>query len=222
MKYHCFTFNTKTIVDWNHSVNDHPIKGCYHADTGLYMHLIPKNGSSFISGNALSLGWQEVTTLNFLTFKKGLIILRDPMLRWVSGIVEFFHTAGLLNNDFEKEWPTYKKLLMHNPIQDGHTSPQEEFLYKMDIEKFDFIFLTPIINVGEKVQHWLTTGNYENSFHKYNKENETRKFPLKLEMTELIKESLSTDLEFNEKIKSHFRTSYELIDWVNKRQKWVL
>jgi hypothetical protein len=185
------------------------------------MHLIPKNASSFIAGHLTSLGWKKIVDLNNFTFKKGLVIIRDPLTRWASGIFEFFSYYHLINENFNTEWQTYKKLLYHNPIVDGHTSPQEEFLYKLDLDKLNFIFMPENQNISPKIQSWLSNNGYSNVLHKEDKLNEAVSKTNEVFAYNLIKNELLNNKAFKENLRYHFKSSYDLIDWIGKNNKWI-
>lgn len=221
MKYHGFNIQTKTKIVWNYAIDDHPIKGYLDEERGLYFHLIPKNASSFLAGNASNLGWKQITAYDNLDFKKGLIVIRDPVYRWISGIFEFFYVYNLIDGDFENNWKIYKNLLLHNPIVDGHTSPQEEFLYNLDLDKFSFVFLPEAGIIGDKVQRWLSNNGFANELHKYAKENEAITKTGFFNAFRTIKISVDSDQDFKNKLKEHFKASYSLIDWINQNEKWI-
>lgn len=221
MKYHCFTLETKTKIEWNYTINDHPTKGYFNRELGLYFHLIPKNASSFLAGNAANLNWEKVENVSDVDFKKGLIVIRDPIFRWISGIFEFFYIYNMIDDNFENNWKIYKKLLIHNPIQDGHTSPQEEFLINLDLDKFKFVFMSETNSISDKVQLWLSNNGYANNLHKFGKENEALKKESKVFAYSIVKETVCNDTRFKDKLKEHFKTSYNLIDWVGKNNKWI-
>ena len=80
-----------------------------HPDRDLmYIH-IPKNASSWTKPNLLHWGWQFYNYHHSYNFyqKHAIVVLRDPVERWLSGIGEYMYSyhrnldsAHLSNNFF--------------------------------------------------------------------------------------------------------------------------
>ena len=222
MYYNTYNIETKTTIKWKHTISDHPIKGYASPDNKFYFHLIPKNASKFISGHLGDDGWQPIYSLQNLNYKHKLVILRDPISRWVSGIIEFFYINNMINENFENDWNVYKNLLIHQPVQDAHTLSQVEFLYDVPLDELQFVFIPENLdNIGNKIHTWLNSKGIANNFNRYNPIDSSLQNTIKFSVFNLIKNTAYNDVDFNNKLRNYFATSYELIDWVNANQKWI-
>ena len=222
MYYNTYNIETKTTIKWKHIISDHPIKGYVSPDNKFYFHLIPKNASKFISGHLGDIGWKPVHSLDKFDYKHKLVILRDPIARWVSGIIEFFYINNMIHENFEDDWNVYKKLLIHQPVQDAHTLSQIEFLYDVPLDDMQFVFIAEEKEtIGLKIHNWLSTKGYENNFNRYSMIDKSNDNPTKFSIFKLIKNTAYNDQEFNTKLRSYFATTFELIDWVSTNQKWI-
>lgn len=95
---------------------------------------VPKNASSFcqkvFSGN----GWTKCYTddlvdgmLSCHTIKK-IIVLRDPVERWVSGFTQAMYNNGTTNIDMMLASDDCLKIIAMNPVFDDHTEHQARFI----------------------------------------------------------------------------------------------
>jgi hypothetical protein len=80
------------------------------------------------------------------------VILRDPLDRWASGIVEFFKLHGYVY--LLKEQKFVDDIVTKTLCFDAHTLPQTCFIQEVDTDKCDFFYITPDVN------------QYLNNFHK--------------------------------------------------------
>jgi hypothetical protein len=94
---------------------------------------IPKNGSSFIQKVLDDNAWNDVPDdlINSIAESpsvKKLVILRDPVERWISGFAQSIGDTGnlkildLLDNDM------FIKTIYMNPVYDDHTEYQHRFI----------------------------------------------------------------------------------------------
>lgn len=94
---------------------------------------IPKNGSSFIQTALDDNAWNDVpedlidSIIESPSIKK-LVVLRDPVERWISGFAECMSNTGslkildLLDNDM------FISTMKMNPVYDDHTEYQHRFI----------------------------------------------------------------------------------------------
>ena len=80
------------------------------------------------------------------------VILRDPLDRWASGVVEFFKLYGYVH--LLKEQKFVDDIVTKTLCFDGHTLPQTCFMQEVHTDKCDFFYITPDVN------------QYLNKFHK--------------------------------------------------------
>ena len=99
--------------------------GQLNADCSRFLVSIPKNASSSLVDLLVTNGWSTAVVgdnCNWSNVKELIIVLRDPVERWVSGIVQYIHTYILYVHG-----PNTPKLAHETPTQ---------FDYDMSAEKF--------------------------------------------------------------------------------------
>ena len=105
--------------------------GLYNPDHTRFVLTIPKNASTYIANWTLGNGWNIgnlVDEINNAPFNEIIVILRDPVARWISGISQYLnsyilHPAGpnspiLLNEaTVHNQYVTAEKFISwYNPI----------------------------------------------------------------------------------------------------------
>lgn len=77
---------------WSH--RQHNFGHCLINDTNDMVYVnIPKNATNWAKDNLATLGWRHSNFVEYpevVENKRVMVILRDPIERWVSGIAEFF------------------------------------------------------------------------------------------------------------------------------------
>jgi len=100
---------------------------------------IPKNASSYIHDWAKQQGWRTTTADNETQVKEMIVILRDPVDRWISGIAQYIVTYVL--NVYGFNGPVYPD----EPITDHDRAiSAQEFLefYNPAVERLIFDVLS--------------------------------------------------------------------------------
>jgi hypothetical protein len=106
---------------------------------------IPKNSSSYISDLLEINNWE---IYNFLDYnfqdKSCIILLRDPVDRWITGISQYLCSQILGPSyralDVINEWsPLVEKIIFDRIIFDDHTEKQMYFIETMPMHKCIFI-----------------------------------------------------------------------------------
>jgi len=186
----------------------HPIGLCYRG-TGLLSNFIyiniPKNASSLTRGKLVEMGWQEE---NYLSGELGktvcLVVLRDPLTRWVSGIAEWAHRQAQtkLNEDFWQK--VYRSVAM-----DSHTLPQCDFLKDIPISSIVAFWLDH--NYKKKFsQYFQNTLGIENTFEYSDNQNVSTDLPHKMDVINFLNEKLQ-DMPTADYIRGYYQQDYDLI-----------
>jgi hypothetical protein len=182
----------------------HNLGECWvNSDKEITYINIPKNASSFIKACILSTKDHWGYSNKLIKNKENLVILRDPIDRWCSGI------AQSLFNSKKYDWPIED---IFNFISvDDHTESQIYFLQGIDITKTTFILVNA--NLRSNLKNWFNERgmlvDLEN-IHQYNASIEDDRGEIKNKFINLI-ESQS---ELMLKLKKHFQADYELINRV--------
>ena len=175
----------------------YPIGDCSRHNNDAYIW-IPKNGSSTLR----SIFGSTIHNYNNFDVDTYWVILRDPVDRWKSGVVQYIYRHP------EKEQKVFDYI--HLLRFDGHTLPQTTYLQYtgrtkyIDIEDPDWV--ANIIN---------TTGMQIDTSNLY--DNSTKSKPRKVEITNKL-EDIITDSLIDE-VKEYYRADIELIDRVKRSSK---
>lgn len=220
MRENGFVIKSKTTIEWNHVLSDHPRRGWSSQDGRLYYHMIPKNASSFIGGIFDGWGWKLETSAIDMSSKQGICVIREPTQRWISGITEFFHVIGLSSDDVTREWRSFAKILKYQPAQDGHTAPQVEFLHGFDLMAFDYWLMSEVISIGKSLHAYMNTKGYDNWITNYERQNTVDQDHNKRAIRDFVREQVKQDVDLSKKLKHYYRADYELIDWIGKTKGW--
>ncbi len=170
----------------------------------LVIPLIPKNGSQTISRNT-DRNWrreynrQKESNLD-ARVDNYIIVLRDPMKRWISGTVEY-----CVKNDID-----IKKIDLTKIVFDEHTVPQINHLYGITPSKCDFYI--------------LEDNGLKNIYKKYNiktegitkNHNETIQDKKKHEPTNFLINTLKNDLNLSKTIEKFYASDLFLLEKIRK------
>ena len=164
-----------------------------------YIH-IPKNASSFVKGVLIGSGgfWHHSETL--INSSENLIVLRDPIDRWVSGITQY------LQNTNQIDMPA--DLVFNKVTFDDHTDLQTYFLQGVDLTKSTFMFVDE--NLRANLSSWIYNRGYRTNVDiaiEYNASSEDSRATTKDYYTKL----LDQNPEFVLKLQQHFEEDYKLI-----------
>jgi hypothetical protein len=219
------TVNWQNIwVNHGHKLGD----GLISPDNKYFFIKIPKNSSSFIVKHLSELGWYHS---NFYDHKNltSLFALRDPIERWVSGIVEYlfmYHMDcidHLVSNpnafDF---WPILGEklgidLMLKHTTFDDHTEQQVVFLNGVDLNnckplfidnKFNINFTKLLNELGYKVD--LANAEKVNSSDSGNSTGRRKKL-----LKEIIQFIINRDYQRVATLRKFYDYDYGLINTIN-------
>ena len=182
---------------WSHL--GHTLGECWNdADKSITFVHIPKNASSFVKGCLL--GTKKFTHHNnLIDAKQYLIILRDPIERWISGIVQFM--AVKVN----------QHLTLHDLVDtitfDDHTELQTYFLQNVDLNKCTFLKADK--NLRTNIKTWMSINGYDINIDNIPNINQG---------DQIAKDRFAAMVDGNSQIKlklaEHYAEDYELINRV--------
>ena len=180
----------------------HKLGECWVDSTNniTYVH-IPKNASSFFKGCLVASNqWQHSNTL--IISEQYLVLLRDPIERWCSGMAEYQVNSRQLDLDIVT---IFKKITF-----DDHTEQQIYFLHGIDLNKVTFIMINDTFN--ETISHWLTEKEYV--LNGYNMPKFNQSSDVKLELKQKYQQLVDSNPDYMLQLKQHFAADYELINKV--------
>jgi hypothetical protein len=163
-----------------------------------YVH-IPKNASSFVKGVLIGSGgfWHHNETL--VNSRENLIILRDPIDRWCSGITQYLYNS---KKDMSVD-EVFDKITF-----DDHTDLQTYFLQGVDLTTATFILVDD--NLRANLADWIYNHGYRTNVDiaiEYKASSEDDRAKTKNYYAKLLDEKP----EFVLKLKHHFEEDYKLI-----------
>ena len=175
----------------------------------LYYINIPKNASTFIKHEFERLGWEYSNYYDYNSSKKIIVVLRDPVDRWISGITEYlklyYPNLNTLSCDFMDHIFTQITL-------DDHTEKQIYFINGVDLDKC--IFLKVNYNLGHNLNKVLSELDINNNFDSISKEYVSDISEKHLKFKKQILKYIDDRPEVILNIKKHFAADYNLINQI--------
>lgn len=196
------TVNDKVKLDWNkvwgnrgHTLGE----GMVSPDFKHFYLNIPKNSSSGVKSTLLASGW-EYGNIHDYPDAKVFAILRDPINRWISGVVEYllmYHQNtidSIIEPNNHECWPLLGdklgfSILFDRITFDDHTERQAVFLQGLDLSRFTWFYINSDFNTV--LSKYLTEIGCVDTFH--TNENAASDVPKKQSLKKLIKYIVDTD-----------------------------
>lgn len=180
-------------------------------DIDLMYVNIPKNASSWTKPNLLDWSWENYNYhTDNLYHKTAMIVLRDPVERWLSGIAEYLY---LYHRDWPAEAFTRNMLdLVFDKIAfDDHTEKQVYFIEGLDLSRCIFFWFDD--NYRERFGRFLAENSMPNKYHRYAKQHVSDLDPVRKNYKEIFTSAIN-DSKYLYQIKEYFKQDYELINSV--------
>lgn len=203
------------IIDYN-DLNEWQHKGHEYGTcmskpgTDLMYVNIPKNASSWTKPNLNDWGWEFFNYHTDKLDKHAMIVLRDPVDRWLSGIAEYltlYHPA--FGNG---EWTEHNFDLIFDRICfDDHTEQQVKFIQGLDTDNCTFFMFGDMYR--ENFHKFLTERDMPNKYERYDYQHVSDRDPVRRNFKELFKAQLQNS-KYLEQVKQYFKADYELINQV--------
>ena len=121
-----------------HQARGHIFGECMSHNDSEYMYVyIPKNATSWTKPNLLDFGWEFYNYHTDNLNKTALVVLRDPVERWLSGIAEYLYLyhRDFITSDLNK---AVRELVFDKIAFDDHTERQLYFIEGLDPAKCIF------------------------------------------------------------------------------------
>jgi hypothetical protein len=198
------------LSEWKHK--GHVYGECMsHADSDfMYIH-IPKNASSWTKPNLLDFGWEFYNYHDDKLTKNALVVLRDPVDRWLSGIAEYM-TLYHENADVAFMGKPYFDLVFDKVTFDDHTDLQVKFLHGLDTDSCTFFLCDE--NYRELFAKFIEKNYGANKYSRYDYQHVSENSPTRKKFKQLFKTQLDKNTAYLKKIKEHYAKDYELMNQV--------
>jgi len=163
---------------------------------------IPKNASSFVKGVLIGSGgfWHHSETL--VNSTENLVMLRDPIDRWCSGITQYLYNSKQdlsINEIFDRI--TF----------DDHTDLQTYFLQGVDLSRATFMLVND--NLRKNFNNWIYNRGYRTNVDiaiEYNASKDDNRQTTKEYYIKLLEQNPELVL----KLQKYFEEDYKLIGGV--------
>ena len=148
-------------------------EGLVSPDRNFLMFKIPKNASTFLVDNLVKLDWEHVNYEDYLESNiKTMVVLRDPISRWISGLVEylFLYHRNILDNIIDPFTFDYLPLLgeklaisliFEKIVFDDHTDRQCSFLHNVNID--NTVWFRFDNNLNKNISYFLNSVGLKNN-----------------------------------------------------------
>ena len=171
---------------------------------------IPKNSSSYVGKLLLANNWGID---NFLTTdlanKKVIVLLRDPVKRWVSGMAQYLCSTGYPPELTISEWNRLTTTLVFDRmIFDDHTEKQVYFINS--VPKESCVYFAGVHGVAEKLQKYLSTQGIDLNIVDVDADSSTQHAML----SKFLNGLLEKDTKLVDRIKEVYAEDYALINGI--------
>ena len=176
---------------------------------------IPKNSSSYIGKLVLANNWKVANFLKTdLTNKKIIVVLRDPVSRWISGMAQYLCSAivsqGYTADTIIDNWnPVMESLIFDRVIFDDHTEKQLYFINT--IPKESCVYFNGVHGIGESLQKYLHEHNINLNI---SVDIELDDNPQHKKLVNFLKAVLDQDTKLIDRLKEVYADDYKLINEV--------
>jgi hypothetical protein len=182
-----------------------------HPASNLMYVNIPKNASSWTKPNLLDFNWEVYNyRTDNLYHKTAMVVLRDPVERWASGMAEYLY---LYHRHWSKESITEEMLdLIFDKIAfDDHTESQVYFIEGLDLDRCVFFWFDE--NYRNNFGNFLAENQMPNKYHRYEKQHVSNNEPIRREFKEFFTNALKNSKYLNQ-VEDYFRQDLKLIEQV--------
>jgi hypothetical protein len=175
---------------------------------------IPKNSSSYIGQLLLKNGWDIGNFLTTdLTNKQLIILLRDPIDRWISGMAEYLCSSLLTNgrtsDDIIKNWNgVVQDLVFDQVIFDDHTEKQVYFIQSVPRE--NCVFFNSTKQPEQAVKQYLTIQGIDLNTDIELDRNQTQGNKYKESLVNFLRDQLAQNPSLTNKLMNTYREDYTL------------
>ena len=199
---------TPGIDEWAHK--GHVYGECMSkGDIGLMYVYIPKNASSWTKPNLLDHGWEFFNYHTDNLNKPALVVLRDPIERWLSGIAEYM---TLYQPNFRLMFQETEELIFDRICFDDHTEKQVKFLHGLDTERCTFMWCDE--NYRHNFSNFIAEHYGTNKYARYEYQHVSEKDEQRRRFKILFQRLLDREPKYVRQLTEYYAEDYKLIEQV--------
>ena len=174
----------------------------------MYVH-VPKNASSWTKPNLQDYGWEFYNYKTDNLNKHALIVLRDPVDRWISGIAEFL---TLYHPTFSLDSSELIDIIFDRITFDDHTERQVYFLEGIDTKSATFFWCDE--NYRKNFSNFISEHYGPNKYDRYDYQHVSENSPERKKFKKIFSDHISKNSKYLDRIRDHFHQDYNLINKV--------
>lgn len=180
-----------------------------HPNTDLMYVNIPKNASSWTKPILLEQGWEiyNYHTDN-LYHKHAMVVLRNPVERWLSGIAEYMYLYHR-NIDPAHFSSCFFDLVFDRIAFDDHTERQILFLEKLNFDNCTFFYCDS--NYRNQFSRFLEKNGIPNKYDSFEFQHVTEHDPERNKFKQIFKQTMDQNSKYLTNLELYFLEDYKLI-----------
>jgi len=179
------------------------------SDIDLMYVYIPKNASSWTKPNLLDHGWEFFNYHTDALDKPALVVLRDPVERWLSGIAEYM---TLYQSNFRLLFQETEELIFDRITFDDHTERQVKFLQGLDIERCTFMWCDE--NYRSNFSDFIAEHYGANKYARYEYQHVSEEDETRRRFKTLFSRILEREPKYVRRLTEYYEEDYKLIEQV--------
>jgi hypothetical protein len=196
---------TDGIAEWQHK--GHVYGECMSKPgTDLMYVYIPKNASSWTKPNLKDWGWEFFNYHTDHLNKHALVVLRDPMERWLSGIAEYL---TLYHPTMQFPFNETAELIFDRVTFDDHTEKQVKFIKGLDTDNCTFMMCNG--DYRTNFSKFISEHLGDNRYYKYAYQHTSVDCPIRSRFKRIFTRLINDEPKYLKRIQEHFAEDYELI-----------
>ena len=182
------------------------------ANTDLMYVNIPKNASSWTKSVLLEQEWEiyNYHTDN-LYHKHAIVVLREPVGRWLSGIAEYMYLYHR-NLDSAHVSNMYFDLIFDKVAFDDHTEQQVLFLDGINLGNCTFFLCDS--SYQQLFSQYLDGHGMNNWYFKYDYQHVTENSIERFKFNQIFKKALEEKPKYLKQVTQYFRKDHNLINLI--------
>jgi hypothetical protein len=169
---------------------------------------IPKNISTWTVLNFKSLGWSVYNYYDDRLYTTpALVVLRDPVSRWISGISEYF-AINFPSTEIKDFSPLLIDTIFNVVCFDDHTEKQIYFIEGLKLNNCDFLKVDT--NYSNNFIQWCKDKNLNTDVLDMEPKHVSSIDPIRKKFTTFFSELINREPTRLQQIKDYYKLDYEL------------
>lgn len=181
--------------------------------SGVFYLNIPKNASTYITNILKSNDWRYSSTAEWAQIQQCVVVLRDPIDRWISGFATYASSwllgSGYGSDHFLEDYnPLVERLIFDNVTFDDHTTAQSAYVAQLPAVPVTYFKLNKniISDISQGLNINLDVKPVDANVSENNYDQR--------QITQLIRARVDQDPVLKARLFEHFKCDFDLINRV--------